>query len=150
MRDDEYRKLRRALEEQLETDLELIRAGYRAKLHALDMLSGRPSMPEERTQPAAPETQPKPETQKPAAPGGEAVTQTVIYETRLINSVQEEVEKALPRLPDVFDKLDIVRIFGWEPHRATLHRTLQTLQTEKKIAVESQSRGRLPTRYRKL
>ncbi len=144
MRDDEYRKLRRALEEQLEADLELIRAGYRAKLHALDMLRERPSMPEERTQPAAPETQPKPETQKPAA------TQSVIYRTRLINSVQEEVEKALPRLPDVFDKLDIVRILGWEPHRATLHRALQTLQTETKIAVESQSRGRLPTRYRKL
>ncbi len=107
-------------------------------------------MPEERAQPAAPETQAKPETQKPAAPGGAAVTQTVIYETRLINSVQEEVEKALPRLPDVFDKLDIGRILGWEPHRATLHRTLQTLQTEKKIAVESQSRGRFPTRYRKL
>ncbi len=150
MRDDEYRKLRRALEEQREADLELIRAGYRAKLHALDMLWESPRVPGERALPAAPETQPRAETQKPAETQSPAATESVTYQTILVNSVQEEVEKALPRLPDVFDKLDIVRTLGWEPHRATLHRALATLQAEKKIAVQSHSRGRHPTRYRKV
>ncbi len=159
MRDDEYRKLRRALEEQREADLELIRAGYRAKLHALDMLWEGPPVRDERALPAAAETQPRaetqmrvetqsrPATQKPGETQGPATTEKV---TILINSVQEEVEKALPRLPDVFDKFDIVRTFGWKPHRATLHRALATLQQENKITVESHSRGRHPTRYRKL
>jgi hypothetical protein len=150
MRDDEYRKLRRALEEQREADLELIRAGYRAKLHALDMLWERPPIPGERGLPAPPETQPKTETQKPAEAPGPAAEEPVIYKSVLINSVQEEVEKALPRLPDIFDKLDIVRTLGWEPHRATLHRALTTLRAEKKIATHSSRRGRHPARYRKL
>jgi leucyl aminopeptidase (aminopeptidase T) len=154
MGDDEYRKLRRALEEQREADLELIRAGYRAKLHALDMLWEGPPVRGERALPAAAETRTRAETQKPGETQGEtqgpAATGTVTSKSILVNSVQEEIEKALPRLPDVFDKFDIVRTFGWEPHRATLHRALATLQEEKKIAVESHSRGRHPTRYRKL
>jgi leucyl aminopeptidase (aminopeptidase T) len=147
MRDEEYRKLRRALEEQREADLELIRAGYRAKLHALDMLWERPAAPDERALPAAPETQPRAEARKPAETQSPAATESTVI---VVNSVQEEVEKALPRLPDVFDKLDIVRTLGWEPHRATLHRALATLQAEKKIAVQSRSRGRHPARYRKI
>jgi hypothetical protein len=150
MRDDEYRKLRRALEEQREADLELIRAGYRAKLHALDMLWERPSIPGERVLPAPPATQPRIETQKPAEAPGPAGAESVTYKTILVNSVQEEVEKALPLLPDIFDKFDLVRTLGWEPRRATLHRALTTLQAEKKIAVHSISRGRHPARYRKL
>jgi hypothetical protein len=149
MRDDEYRKLRRALEEQREADLELIRAGYRAKLHALDMLAESPRVPGERALPAAPEPQPRAETQKPVAETqSPAATEPVT--SILVNSVQEEVEKVLPRLPDVFDKLDIIRTLGWKPHRATLHRALATLQAEKKIAVQSRSRGRHPAQYRKV
>jgi len=147
MRDDEQR----------EADLELIRAGYRAKLHALDMLWEGPPVRGERSLPAAPETQlraetqPRAETKKAAETQSPAAkTEPATYRTVEINSVQEEVEKALPRLPDVFDKFDIVRTFGWEPHRATLHRALVTLELEKKIAVESHSRGRHPTRFRKL
>jgi len=148
MRDEEYRKLRRALEEQREADLELIRAGYRAKLHALDMLWERPPASDEPALPAARETEPGSETrtvetQSPAA--AEPATQTI-----LINSVQEEIEKILPRLPEVFDKLDIVRLLGWTPHRATLHRALTTLQAEQKIAIQSRSRGRNLARYRKV
>jgi hypothetical protein len=144
MRDDEYRKLRRALEEQRDADLELIRAGYRAKLYALDMLS-------ERALPVAPETQPAAETQKPAPETqSPAATEPVTQQTILVYGVQEEIEKILPRLPDVFDKLDIVRALGWEPHRATMHRALDTLQSEKKIAVQTRSRGRHRARYRKV
>jgi leucyl aminopeptidase (aminopeptidase T) len=149
MRDDEYRKLRRALEEQREADLELIRAGYRAKLHALDMLWERPPVPDERALPAAPETQPRAETRKPDETRGPAAPESATR-TIVINSVQEEIEKILPRLPEIFDKRDIVRTLGWEPHRATLHRALETLQTEKKIAVQTRSRGRHPAQYRKL
>jgi leucyl aminopeptidase (aminopeptidase T) len=149
MRDDEYRKLRRALEEQREADLELIRAGYRAKLHALDMLWERPPASEERALPAAPATQPTAETRKPSETRGPAAPETVTH-TIVINSVQEEIEKVLPHLPEVFDKTDIVRTFGWVPHRATLHRALATLQEEKKIALHSRSLGRHPARYRKI
>jgi hypothetical protein len=144
MRDDEYRKLRRALEEQREADLELIRAGYRAKLHALDMLWERSRVPGEPALPPAPETRPRGETQRPAE------TEPVLYKAVLVNSVQEEVEAVLPRLPDVFDKQDVIRTLGWEPPRATLHRALAKLGAERRIAVQSRSRGRHATQYRKV
>ncbi len=150
MRDEEYRKLRRALEEQREADLELIRAGYRAKLHALDMLLESASASGERALPAASETQARAETRTPAETQGPDAPESDTWVTITINSVQEEVEKILPRLPEVFDKTDIAHLLGWVPHRATLHRVLETLQREKKIALHTRSLGRSPARYSKI
>ena len=65
-------------------------------------------------------------------------------------SPQDEIEALLRGLPELFDKDDVIRTLGWEPHRATLHRALNQLRIEKKIAVETAGEGRRPTRYRKV
>ena len=103
MRYDEYQQRRRALEDQLETDLELIRAGHRAKLQALEMLwlasaervAAAPASPEPQKMPP-PETQTWMETQ----PSTETPVETQPARSRRIPSVEDEVEALLPRLPD--------------------------------------------------
>ena len=139
MRFEEYQQRKRALEEQLRTDLELIQAGYRAKTQALEMLwmaSGSASQVETQTRG---ETQQPAETQEPR-----------LKTTILITSVQDEVEAILPSLPDVFDKDDVIRTLGWAPNRATLHRALDHLRVRKRIAVETPGQGRQPTRFRRM
>ena len=134
MRDDEYRKLRRALEEQRDADLELIQAGHRAKLHALDMLRQTPDD----------------ETQKPMETQNPAETEPVTNKATPATNVHDAIEAILPSLPDVFDKKDVIRLLGWEPHRATLHRALHYLRIGRTIAVETLGQGRHATRYRKV
>ena len=58
--------------------------------------------------------------------------------------------KALGKLPEEFDKHDLVRTLGWEPSKATLARSLDALCEEKKIAIVKPASGRTPARYRKL
>jgi len=140
MRVDEYQKRRRILEEQLQADLELIRAGYRAKLQALE-LHWLASAEKD----AAVSTSSVPEEALPLETQGNETQQT-----RRTGSVEDEVEAIFPRLPDLFDKDDVIRLLGWEPHRATLHRAVDRLRIGKKVAVETRGEGRRPTRYRKV
>jgi hypothetical protein len=84
------------------------------------------------------------ETQRPAA------TEPVTNKTAPATNVHDAIEAILPRLPDVFDKQDIIRTLGWEPHRATLHRALDNLRIGKTIAVETLGQGRQATRYRRV
>lgn len=37
------------------------------------------------------------------------------------------LEDIFPRLPEVFDKSDVVRLLGWDPPRSSLFRVLQRL-----------------------
>jgi len=140
MRFDEYQERRRVLEEQLQADLELIRSAHRTKLQALEQLwlssaeraaaaSTLPLEPQEQTETQTPvETQP----------------------TRRTGSAEYDVEDILPLLPDLFDKSDVIRALGWEPHRATLQRALDRLRIGQQIAVEVRGEGRRRTRYRKV
>jgi hypothetical protein len=66
------------------------------------------------------------------------------------SDVLHDILDALPQLPEVFDKADVVRILGYVPHRATLNRAWIRLRTEGKIAIDHPHDGRRPTRYRKL
>lgn len=58
------------------------------------------------------------------------------------------LEEILPRLPEVFDKNDVVRLLGWTPSRATLFRALDNLVLAKRLTVERYGRGRTSTTYR--
>jgi hypothetical protein len=65
-------------------------------------------------------------------------------------SVVNDLEAALPDLPEVFDRRDIIRALGYVPARTTLLRALGMLQKEGAIDVEDPSPGGLTTSYRKL
>lgn len=141
MRFDEYQTRKRVLEEQLQADLDLIRSAHRTKLQALEQLwlssaekDAAASTPSEPQEPPLCESQDQNETQR----------------TRWAGRIEDEVESILPVLPELFDKGEVIRALGWEPHRATLQRALDRLRVGKKIAIETRGEGRRPTRYRKV
>lgn len=153
MRYHEYEERKRALEEQLHADLELVRAGHQARVRALEALWLASPLEEEL--PAAGETAavPPPPANETRSSGTQAPSETQapppvrVFER---GEVLEEVEEALARLPEVFAKPDLVRALGYAPPRATLHRAVQQLLSDRKIVIESFSMGRQPTVYRKV
>lgn len=156
MRHGEYERRRRALETQLREDLELLRAGYQAKLRALETLwltSPEDSLPAASEPPrlkagetlrlsetlSANETETLSETlPEPAAPA------------RRRGQVLEDLLERFDELPEIFDQRDIVRLLGYTAPRATLYRAIGELLSANRIAMEEAASGPIPTRYRKL
>lgn len=132
MRRSEYEQRRRALEEVYQADLELIRSAHEARVRSLEALwladpeedgSGDP-------------------TPAPAA--------RLAPTPRLVRPpLAQALEDALPGLPEVFDKNDVIRALGWTPDRAALFRALDDLVHQRRIAVERFGAGRVTTVYRK-
>ncbi len=161
MKSGEYERRRRAIEEQLQADLDLIRAGYQAKLRALEMVwLSSPGGEAPRVLPAGAGV----ETVPPDSPALETVPETVetVGEAPRVagraaprrvprrGDLPAAIEEALAGLPAVFDKRDLCRALGYEPSRASLYRALSTLQEEQVIAIETFSDGGNRTRYRKV
>jgi hypothetical protein len=106
---DEHDERLRALEAQLQTEIALIHAGHEARVRSLGSL----------LQTAAPAPVPAAAPQK---------------KTRPAWSTLDDLEKALPRLPEVFDKRDIIRVLGYTPAYSTLFRALAELRKSGEIA----------------
>jgi hypothetical protein len=153
MRHGEYEQRRREIEAQFREDLELLRAGYQAKLRALEMLwlappgalpAGRPAnetrllsetLPLSETRPVS-ETLPRPEASEPP-------------KIRR-GQVMEDLMAAFPSLPEEFERQDILRALGYAPTRSTLYRVLQELIMDNWISVTQYSLGRSSARYAKV
>ncbi len=63
--------------------------------------------------------------------------------------VLKDVRAVLPRLPEVFEKKDVVQALEYKPPRATLYRVLATLHDNKEITVVRYGDGQSQTQYRK-
>jgi hypothetical protein len=153
MRHQEYERRRRALEQQLQADLDLIRAAYAAKLRALEAVWLH--SPEE--------GEPRPDPPKPEAPAEPLPSETPLSETAPIETPPEEpvrapvrretlrdLRAALSGLPELFEKEDVYQALGYMPPRATLYRAFQTLLDEKKVSIARYSEGGTRTQYRRL
>ena len=140
MRDNEYQRLRRTIEERLAADLELIQAAHRARLEALDALRLASAHEES--------SRPEPSTSVPrtAEPAATVAAVPKLQRGDLFKAVLE----IFPDLPESFDKSDVVRLLGYEPNRPGLHRVWDKLTADNKIAMEQFSKGRSSTRYRKV
>jgi len=153
MRQSEYEQRRRALEAQFQADVELLRAGYQAKLRALDMI-WLASMDE--ALPAAPPPLPAPEPLQllESAPDPETPPETpaaAAPEPALRpGQVRYDLEDIFADLPEEFEKRDVVRLLGYEPPRSTLNRALSELLLAKRAKIVRYSEGHNRTRYRKL
>lgn len=130
MKRSEYERRRRALEETLEGELATLRAAHQIRLRSLEALWL--ADPEEDAPPQTPAAPPMPPPSRPALP-----------------QISVALEEILPRLPEVFDKGDVVRLLGWSPSRATLHRVLGNLVFERRLTIESFGGGRISNKYRK-
>jgi hypothetical protein len=127
---DEYEEHRQALEEQLRADIALVHAAHEVRVRSLERLRLAGKEGGQESAPASSNAM-----RKPSRPRG---------------SVLDDLEAALPRLPAVFDKRDVVGALGYKPSRATLFRALQQLQEDREIAIQDYSAGGSLTRYRKL
>lgn len=133
----EYEERRRAFEEQYRAEAALLKAAHEVRLRSLDRLWQEALGPE---QSAARPDAPRPVVQPRQAP----------RQIRPPYSVLDDLETALPRLPEIFDRKDIVRSLGYEPARTTLFRALEELRKQGTIEFETYSQGGATTRYRKL
>ena len=132
---EEYEERRRAFEQQHRADVALMNAAQEARIRSLDRL-WQETLDGER--PAGAPVQPAP----PPAPAPKP--------TRPRNSVINDLEDALPQLPQVFDRQDVVRVLGYKPAPTTLFSALNRLREEGAIAPENYSEGGTKVRYRKL
>ena len=138
----EYQRLRRQLDEELHVGIELLQAGHRVKVEALDARWREESEAAPASSPAAPEPVPE----EPSVPTAAALPR----ERREAGEVLADVEAALERVGEEFLKSDLCQALGYEPQRSSLHRALWELQKEGVIEIESQGIGRRATRYRKV
>jgi hypothetical protein len=136
----EYQRLRRRLDEDLRVGMEMLHAGHRVKVEALDAKWQEETERAPASRPATPELQPP----QPVAP---AVSPNRRLEAgELLN----DVEAALALMGEEFRKSDLCRALGYEPHRSSLHRVLRELETDGVLGIRSQGRGRSGLLYRKI
>ncbi len=141
MRSEEYERRRQAVQAQFQADLDLIRAGYEAKLRALESLwLSSPA--------GVPAAGVHSETVPSETPPSETLDGVPARVSRR-GSVLRDVRAVLPRLPEVFERKDVIQALGYQPPRATLYRVLATLQDEEEITIARAGDERIQTQYRR-
>jgi hypothetical protein len=145
----EYEERLRALEAQRQADIALINAAHEIRVRSLERLWQ--AVAEVDGVPAVPAVPGKGMLPAPAIrPTVSAAPAAAPRKLRQRGEVQTDLEEALPQLPEVFDRRDIVRVLGYEPPRATLFRALRQLQDDGAIAMEDYCLIRTLNAYRKL
>lgn len=134
MRRSEYERRRQRLDEQLHEGTELLQAAHRHQVRALDLVWSMSEQDEEE--------EPDPPAVAPSAPPPGP-------SRRGPHELRDEVEAALAHVPELFDRNDVLRALGHEPHRNALYRVLQEIVTDGLAAIDTPGNGQLPTRYRK-
>ena len=140
----EYEHRKRLLDEQLQAGIELLEAAHRQQRRALDLVwmtmaegDVGPGIAVPALLAAAPSREseaPRRAEKRPRRPPGE---------------LYFEVEAALERLPESFDRNDLLAVLDGTPDRSSLFRVLQEMTDAGRLRVEVRGEGRSPTRYRK-
>lgn len=130
MTQDEYEQRKQRLEADLRSGIELLQTAYQTQLRALELVRMGSS-----PAPVAP-----PPSDSPPA----------LRSRRTYGDTYADVQAALPRLPEVFDRNDVCQALGHEPDRTTLHRSLMDLVRDGLLRVEMPGLGRTATKYRRV
>jgi hypothetical protein len=148
MRRDEYEKRKQQIEEQHQAAVELLDAARRQQLRALDLVFFMAAGGEGAPAPSVPERAASAASALAESADNEAAA-AVRPKRRAAWQLVEEIEAAMPKLPERFDRNDLCRALGEEPDRGSLYRSLQQLVNEGALTIEFHSSGKRPTRYRK-
>jgi len=140
MTHDEYERYKQKLDEQLRVGIELLKAAHTQQVRALELvwMMGRGEGPGFVTLPAA-------ESAPPAPP----VSAMPPDWRRRPGDLIADVEAALPSLPEIFDRNDVLGTLDYEPDRGSLYRALQELTQEGVLSIHARGGGRVPKQYRK-
>ena len=148
MRPSEAERRRRFLEEQLHAALEMMRSGYEIAFRALEALRAESAEEEPDSATLIPS---EGGNRHAAAPQTSEPTPAPPPQPRIAtNQWKDDIEVALPKLPDVFSKSDLARALGYQPSRGTLLRIFTKLKAQGTIEEAQSSGGKRPTLYRKL
>jgi hypothetical protein len=147
---EEYERRKRRLEEQLAEGIELLRAGFRQQVRALELvwmttaaeditLTSIPAVETRRGEPAgsvkpAAAPQPAKPSRRPRQPAGK---------------LWEDVDAAFDSLPQVFDRNDLLKALGYEPERSSLYRVTRSLLRAGDISLYSTAAGKIAAKYEK-
>jgi hypothetical protein len=149
MPQDDYERYRKRLEEQLHADIGLLYDAFHAKLRAYQTMvrsrSGELDL-ELSPQPSSggsPVPAPAPTTTAPAPPGPPPPEN---WSQPMVDVLRE----VLPRLPEEFDKSDVLQALGFEPRRSTFYEALQLLRAEGVINIARGAGGKRAALYRKV
>lgn len=144
---EDFERYRQRLEEQLRADMGLLYEAYLAKLRAyqtVERLRGEadgelsPATGLSIDFPAVPIPDAPPTAPPPKAPPRRSQPYEVI----------DSIREALPRLPEVFDRFDVLAALDFEPRRSTLLKTLQDLRQEGVLEVVREAAGKRPALWR--
>lgn len=150
MQAHEYESRKRSLDTQLANGIDLLRAAHRAQRQALDLVwraspwNPRPeplTLPEQEAAGAAP----RPPGEATSAPEPAAAPRRRWG----AGEIEEAIVDLLERLPETFDRNDVVAALGDTPDRSSLFRVLETLCYEGILEVARRGGGRVTTRYRR-
>ena len=166
MNREEYESRRRRLDEERRAAIELFEAAHRAQLWALELVwltspenQGDPGTPprhpgfpqEAGGSPGRPDGAPAAWREAvPAAPAPVTRAAAQPRKNRKAGELYYDVLRALETLPAEFDKNDVARALGYEPHRGTLRRILQELEEDGLVRVAQMGAGNQGNRYRNL
>ena len=140
----EYEHQRRLLDEQLQAGIALLEAAHRQQRRALDlvwMTMAEGDIAQGFAVPALLAASPARDLEVPQPPEKRV--------RRPPGELHAQVEAALERLPESFDRNDLLALLGGEPNRSSLFRVLQEMADAGRLRVEARGEGRSPTRYRK-
>jgi hypothetical protein len=143
---DEYERSKARIEEQHRAAVELMETACKAQLRALELVwlvqgeggagsaaaivAATPAAPASAKQESSPP--PPPPRRKTSPEVANDITKVCYW-----------------RLPETFTRNDVLEILDYEPDRATLSRSLQTLVEKKFIRIEEEGAGHRPTIYRR-
>ncbi len=152
---EEYNQRRRQIEERHRATIELIEAGRLAQLRALDHVwltaaEGREPIPPSAEEPAQSSSPGRNATDSSKASLMAPAADPAPTKRRRAYELLEQIEAALPSLPNPFDYHDLRRVLGIELDRGAVRRNLELLVEEEILGKESPSNGRFRLLYRKL
>jgi hypothetical protein len=144
MPQDDYERYRKRLEEQLHSDIGLLYDAFHAKLRAYEtVLRSRRGDLDLDPGLSPPDLSPAPvPAPVPAPPTPQPRNEP--------DSVIDALREALPRLPEEFDKFDLLQALDFEPRRSTFYEALKQLQREGAIDLVRGAGGKRAAVYRKV
>jgi hypothetical protein len=138
MTSNEFEERKRRLEEHHRAGIELLEAAHQRQIRALEIVYLTAAA--EDVQILSPET--------PLTVAAATTVRPPAFSRRGAGELREEIQAALSRMPQVFDRHDVCQALGHEPERSSLFRALRELVQEGVLAVEEVGRGKVAGTYR--